>query len=236
MIGIYRIINPKGKIYIGQSINIKNRFNQYKMMDKSCIGPKLLNSLIKYGYENHVIEIIEECNLEELDHKEFIHKQKILENVSWEQVLFLQLKDKEGGKRSEQTKEKIKISSMGKNSKNIFQFDLKGNFIKEWNSIVEAERIYGTGIKSNLIGKTLTAGGYIWSYNPILLHSPDKIKNKYLNLKKSILQIDLKDNIIKEWGCMLDIQKELGFPTSNISKTCSGKQKIAYGYKWKYKS
>jgi hypothetical protein len=52
----------------------------------------------------------------------------------------------------------------------------------------------------------------------------------------SLVNIDLKDNIIKEWDCMLDIQKELGFPTSNISKTCSGRQKIAYGYKWKYKS
>ena len=30
MIGIYKITNPKGKIYIGQSINIENRFKVYK--------------------------------------------------------------------------------------------------------------------------------------------------------------------------------------------------------------
>jgi hypothetical protein len=32
MIGIYKIINPKGKTYIGQSINIEKRWNGYKKL------------------------------------------------------------------------------------------------------------------------------------------------------------------------------------------------------------
>lgn len=236
MIGIYKVTNPKGKIYIGQSINIENRFKQYKMIDKSCIGPKLFNSLIKYGYENHIFEIIEECNLEELDNKEFTHKQKILKNSNWEQVLFLQLKDKQGGNRSQETKEKIRISSMGKNSKIIYQFDLEGNFIKEWNSIVEAEKVYGKGIKSNLVGKTLTAGGYIWSYNKELIYLGNKIKNKWSSKNQPVLQLDLEGNLIKEWNKILDIETELNFKNSNISACCKERQKTAYGFKWKYKS
>jgi group I intron endonuclease len=235
MVGIYKITNPKGKIYIGQSINIENRFNQYKMMDKSCIGPKLFNSLFKYGYQNHIFEIIEECSLEELDNKEFIHKQKILKITSWEDVLFLQLKDKKGGKRSSQTKEKIRISSMGKNSKEIFQFDLDGNFIKKWNSIVEAEQMFGKGIKSNLTQKTLTAGGYIWSYTKELVYSSHKVKNKWSSKNKPVLQIDLEGNLIKEWDKILDIELELNFKNSNISACCKGRQKTAYGFKWKYR-
>ncbi len=32
MIGIYKITNPEGKIYIGQSIDIDRRFKEYKRL------------------------------------------------------------------------------------------------------------------------------------------------------------------------------------------------------------
>ena len=150
-------------------------------------------------------------------------------------VLFLQLKDKKGGKRSPQTKEKIRISSIGKNSKEIFQFDLDGNFIKKWSSITEAEQIYGTGIKSNLTKKTLTAGGYIWSYNKELVYLSNKVKNKWSSKNKPVLQLDLEGNLIKEWGKILDIETELNFKNPNITACCKGKQKTAYGFKWEYR-
>ena len=69
MIGIYKITNPKGKIYIGQSVNIEKRWNRYKnLIPKDCIGqPLIYRSLIKYGVKNHIFEIIELCNKEELN-------------------------------------------------------------------------------------------------------------------------------------------------------------------------
>jgi group I intron endonuclease len=61
MIGIYKITSPSGKIYIGQSWNIQNRFSQYKLLQ--CKGqPKLYNSLLKYGSEAHKFEIEQECS------------------------------------------------------------------------------------------------------------------------------------------------------------------------------
>lgn len=69
MIGIYKIINPKGKIYIGQSTNIEKRWKSYKTLH--CKGQvKLYNSLKKYGYENHIFEIIEECDISILEERE----------------------------------------------------------------------------------------------------------------------------------------------------------------------
>jgi len=65
MIGIYKITNPKGKIYIGQSINIKKRFNQYKW-SKAKNQPILHRSFLKYGVENHKFEIICECKKSDL--------------------------------------------------------------------------------------------------------------------------------------------------------------------------
>lgn len=44
-IGIYKITNPKGKIYIGQSIDIDKRINTYRLMH--CKDQKLLYNSIK---------------------------------------------------------------------------------------------------------------------------------------------------------------------------------------------
>lgn len=64
--GIYKITNPNGKIYIGQSINIHKRWLSYKgIRCKTQI--KLLNSLKKYGVDNHKFEILQECLPEELN-------------------------------------------------------------------------------------------------------------------------------------------------------------------------
>ena len=70
MIGIYKITSPKNKIYIGQSINIERRFKTYKNTSNSKNQIKLNRSFIKYGVENHVFEIIEECSKEKLQIRE----------------------------------------------------------------------------------------------------------------------------------------------------------------------
>jgi hypothetical protein len=70
MIGIYKITSPSGKIYIGQSINIKNRFNQYKRLYSVKNQPKLYDSFKEYGINNHIFEIIQECNIELLNEQE----------------------------------------------------------------------------------------------------------------------------------------------------------------------
>lgn len=69
MIGIYKITSPSGKIYIGSSIKIEKRLKYYKSLD--CKGQtKLYNSLLKYGYDNHKIEVLDECSIDELYLKE----------------------------------------------------------------------------------------------------------------------------------------------------------------------
>jgi group I intron endonuclease len=55
---IYKITSPSNKIYIGQSWNWAKRKSVYKRL--SCKDQvKIYNSLKKYGYDNHIIEIIE---------------------------------------------------------------------------------------------------------------------------------------------------------------------------------
>jgi group I intron endonuclease len=70
IIGIYKITNKiNGKIYIGQSVNIINRKKtHYRKYHKGC--PHLYNAMDKYGFDNFEFEVIEECDIEDLDRLE----------------------------------------------------------------------------------------------------------------------------------------------------------------------
>lgn len=53
-------------------------------------------------------------------------------------------------------------------SKKTNQYDLNGNFIKQWNSLMDIERILGfnhRGISRCCIGQRKKAYGYIWKYS-----------------------------------------------------------------------
>lgn len=70
MIGIYKITNPKGRVYIGQSRNIEKRISNYKGLHNCKTQPKLYRSFIKYGTDKHLFEIIEECDIFVINKKE----------------------------------------------------------------------------------------------------------------------------------------------------------------------
>lgn len=70
MVGIYKITSPSGRVYIGQSKNIETRKNNYKSISKVKRQPLIERSILKYGWESHVFEVIEECLKEDLNNKE----------------------------------------------------------------------------------------------------------------------------------------------------------------------
>ena len=70
MIGIYKIISPSDRIYIGQSIDCNRRFKDYFNYGKFKKQTRLYNSFNKYGVENHLFKIIEECSIEQLNERE----------------------------------------------------------------------------------------------------------------------------------------------------------------------
>lgn len=70
MVGIYKITNPKGKIYIGQSKHIEKRWERYSYCEYMYENNKLYNSLRCYGYNSHLFEVIEECSENMLNDRE----------------------------------------------------------------------------------------------------------------------------------------------------------------------
>lgn len=67
--GIYKITSPTGRIYIGQSRNIEMRKRNYSY--ENCKSqPRIYRSIVKHGWENHMFDIIEECNISDLNERE----------------------------------------------------------------------------------------------------------------------------------------------------------------------
>lgn len=110
---IYKITNPSGHIYIGQTMNFKKRFKSYK--NGLAYGqPKLYNSFIKHGFDNHIFNIIEDDILiENLDEKEVYYIKyfdcvKTGMNCTYEPIAFMR-----GRYHSKDTKLKMSIKRKG---------------------------------------------------------------------------------------------------------------------------
>lgn len=74
--GIYKITNPEGQVYIGQSSCLKKRLNRYNKITGGLLSQrKIKESIIKHGIENHKIEIIEYCEKSILLEREEFHIQ-----------------------------------------------------------------------------------------------------------------------------------------------------------------
>lgn len=70
MIGIYKITNKiNQKIYIGQSNDIKRRFQEHQIVGAKSRIPVDV-AIQKYGKDNFLYEVLEECSISELNEKE----------------------------------------------------------------------------------------------------------------------------------------------------------------------
>lgn len=113
MIGIYKIISPSGKIYIGQSIDCRKRKNSYS---RGCPHQrKLHTSILKYGWKNLKFEVIHNCKESELD---ILEKYYVDLYQTFNSKHGLNIKDGGGrnGRHSPETIEKQRKSNIGKHN------------------------------------------------------------------------------------------------------------------------
>jgi group I intron endonuclease len=113
--GIYKIISPSGKIYIGQSTNLEKRIINYRKM-KCHKQHKIYYSIKKYGWEQHKFEVIEECEVEKLNEREIywgLHYDVLGENG-------LNLKiGNSNGKFNDDVKKKISLTRLNHPNLNV---------------------------------------------------------------------------------------------------------------------
>ena len=63
-------MNPKGKLYVGKTYNLRKRINSHKCCTRKGSTVILHNSIRKYGWDNHLLSVIEEVPDEFINERE----------------------------------------------------------------------------------------------------------------------------------------------------------------------
>lgn len=253
MVGIYKITNPKGKIYIGQAYNLNERQGEYRRLE--CKGqPKLYNSLAKYGFSAHIFEIVEECSKTELNLRERYWQDHY--NVIGVNGLncILQNTNEKPKKYSEETRQKMS-SSM----KDFIQSERGQEITKKatskrkhfWTTEEGMKRKVEMISKFDYVDRNTKIDFEKRTANTDYTARNSKIDWKALQAKrvqsldwkakakkcmKPIIQFNQNGTLIKEWDSIKEAGETLKIDRSGISRCCKGKLRSVGGFIWKYKN
>lgn len=131
------------------------------------------------------------------------------------------------------------------NSIPVCQYDMDGNFVREYKSASEAGRILNVDngkISACAYMKIPTCAGYRWLFssdkdNPELLNKVTcKMEKPRTGFSFPVIQYDEDMNFIAEFKSIKDASRAAGVDERMVAKVASGKKKSAYGYIWKYAS
>ena len=132
-----------------------------------------------------------------------------------------------------------KYKKQKKFTKPIIQCDLEGNFIKKYNSGIEASKETGISrgrISSALNGHSKTAGDYIWVHEENFSNLDiSKYKRDVKGIPIYQLNIDTGE-IVNEFDRIADAGRYLGKNYKSIHKVLDMPERSAYGYRWVTKS
>lgn len=207
--GIYKLISPNNKIYIGQSIKIEQRWIDHKRRAKknsSRHSFKLYNSIRKYGWENFKKEIVEECLSDQLNARE-IYYINLYDSVN------LGLNGREGGnsnwKVTQTTKDKLRYANLGKyNGLQNIEFYIDGT---KYKSIGDASRILLIApktIHNRLNSNNIKYANYIYLDDTKIVEKKRSLSGKH-NEKKIMI-----DNVI--YNTITEACRLLSIPRSTL--------------------
>jgi len=190
---IVNLVN--GKIYIGKSLRLKYRWKQHlwKLKNKTHANKHLQSAFNKYTNINFWFEILEYCSKESVCEREMFYINKYQSDNP--EFGYNKTKGGEGLRATDEIKQKISNSlkgkpaseskkencrkaqtglkrskehreNIGKSLKHpISQYNLQGNFIRNWDSIREAANeleFLESQIGRCVNGKRKTAYKFIW--------------------------------------------------------------------------
>lgn len=161
---IYKLTNPAGQAYIGQTRNLNKRMENYRTLN--CKSQRLLyKSLVTYGFNNHQLQILKRCPIKRLDYWEikFINEHKTCYRDDRKYGLNILKEPYE-----DYLKLKHKVPRVpGRRQRAIIQCTLFGDQMRVHNNIsaaVKALNIPRIDIIKALNGAHYHAGGYTWIY------------------------------------------------------------------------
>lgn len=206
MIGIYRITNLiNGRFYIGQSRNIEERFAKHKR--EKLKDNDLYTDLRKHGVDNFIFEVLEECEIGELDSRE-------------DYYLKLLNPKKYGYNKTNEVIPSNDVDFQVKNRER-----LRRRNEENWKKPEYRKKMSESSRKQQL--ERLKDEAYYKEKCDTLKKATDK-------MKKTVYQYDLNDNLIKAHEGVRVAGRATNIDSKSISKVCKGERKTAGGFKWSY--
>lgn len=219
--GIYKITNLKNNlVYIGQTVNFGIRRRDH-WSDKT--NDDLHNDIQKLGREYFKFEIIEKCDVDQLDEREKYW-------IEYYDSYNMGYNNTEGGSGN-------KLNAKNSQCIPVYAYNLDGTFAAEYYSIASAMR--ELNMKSNNITRCIIhndnhhhSGGFMWR-----TYKTDQIPAFEKNLGgKSIYCYDLNTRLfVKEYKTVTEAGIELcGKRVPHICDAANGSRKSACGFLWSY--
>lgn len=221
--GIYCIENiSTKKKYIGQSINIENRWSKHKSELKHSVHDNnyLQKAWNKYGESDFKFYVLEYCEKEKLNDLE---KYYIDYYNTMDRKLGYNLKS--GGQdtnyQSKEVREKISKS----NKKSYQNSDLK-----EIRRIDALNQWSNPEIKQKIMGKN--NGMYGKTHSEEARKKISEAQKGHISVHRNLTPV-LCIETGKIYTCAAEAQKELNTTTS-VLEVCKGNRKTAGGYHWQF--
>lgn len=169
--GIYKIENNiNNKVYVGSTNNFNRRWAKHKALLRHNKHPNshLQTSWNKYGESCFIFSILEVCDIKNLLSKEQYYIDTL--HPAYNQTLLagkIEMTAERKKKLSDATFKAYNEGRLQKTTKEIHQYDLKGNYIASYSSMGEAATITNTDYSSLSLaanGNSNVAGGFVWRF------------------------------------------------------------------------
>ena len=125
------------------------------------------------------------------------------------------------------------IASINEVTKSVVQYDFLGNFIKEYNSQLEASAAVkladSSAISKCCITKQGSAGGFVWRFKNDFAPTIEEINMHSI----PIIQYDKNGNIINTFSSIKEASNIIGICMDSISGCCKHRRKSGGGYIWR---
>jgi group I intron endonuclease len=208
---VYTVTNNKdGKKYVGVTTkSLEERKKEHIKNSKKGKTYEFQNAIGTYGADAFKWEQIDTANsTDELAQKE---KDYILKYDA-----------KDNGYNSD---------SGGGIQKTVYQFDLLGNLVNTYSSLLSAGNAVNatkSAIGQSCCGVTKTCKGYVWSY---LSSFPVILKD---DRKKGVQQFTKNNEFVREFESITEASRITNCNKTSIAKVCRGERKTSGGFLWKY--